>query len=212
MIYVLKCDLPPPIECTQQRSGTTGPSWVRALPFPFRSFGDASWSSGMRTCGQKRVLDGTAPEVLDLQSHRIVVLLCLPTAPGLPFVGTETSVRRRYLAALGQARCLPVRKVWDVGPGSTIGSRDELLLDGKLRHAKCVATAVTRSGQSLTEKLGPHRNRSPHSSHRAAVYSSTTRAGCRAGSAVAGRFARLDTPAAFSDTDSRPDVMDEMKS
>jgi hypothetical protein len=32
------------------------------------------------------------------------VLLCLPTVPGLPLWGTETSVRRRFCwAALGQA-------------------------------------------------------------------------------------------------------------
>jgi hypothetical protein len=35
-------------------------------------------------------------------------LLCLPTAPGSPTVGTETSVRRRFFwAALGQT-CSPI--------------------------------------------------------------------------------------------------------
>jgi hypothetical protein len=52
----------------------------------------------MRMCGRKRVLDGTAPEVPDLQSHRVVVLSCLPTAPGLPL----SERRLRYVAAFRQ--------------------------------------------------------------------------------------------------------------
>jgi hypothetical protein len=44
------------------------------------------------------------------------VLLCLPTVPGLPLWGTETSVRRRFCwAALGQAAACQYLLMWDVG-------------------------------------------------------------------------------------------------
>src|SRR6516164_4368026 len=33
MIYVPKCGLPPPIECTQRRYCVTDPSWASGLPF-----------------------------------------------------------------------------------------------------------------------------------------------------------------------------------
>jgi hypothetical protein len=36
------------------------------------------------------------------------VLLCLPTAPGLPLYETETSVRRRFLGSSRTSGCLPV--------------------------------------------------------------------------------------------------------
>ena len=42
--------------------------------------------------------------------------LCLPTVPGLPLWGTETSVRRRFCwAALGQAAACQYLLIWDVG-------------------------------------------------------------------------------------------------
>ena len=41
------------------------------------------------------------------------VLLCLPTAPGLPLLETETSVRLRFLGRSRTSRCLPVSD--DVG-------------------------------------------------------------------------------------------------
>jgi hypothetical protein len=41
-------------------------------------------------------------------------LLCLPTAPALPLWGTETSERRRFLAALGQAAACPYPGIWGV--------------------------------------------------------------------------------------------------
>jgi hypothetical protein len=41
---------------------------------------------------------------------------CLPTVPGLPLWGTETSVRRRFCwAALGQAAACQYLLMWDVG-------------------------------------------------------------------------------------------------
>jgi len=41
---------------------------------------------------------------------------CLPTVPGLPLWGTETSVRRRFCwAALGQAAACQYLVMWDVG-------------------------------------------------------------------------------------------------
>ena len=38
------------------------------------------------------------------------VLLCRPTAPGLPIWGTGTSVRRRFSGSSRTSRCLPVSK------------------------------------------------------------------------------------------------------
>ena len=43
------------------------------------------------------------------------VLLRLPTAPGLPLYETETSVRRRFWAALGQAAAGQYLVMWGVG-------------------------------------------------------------------------------------------------
>src|SRR5437763_13995000 len=44
------------------------------------------------------------------------VLLCLPTVPGLPLWGTETSVRRRFCwAALGQAAACQYLFMWGLG-------------------------------------------------------------------------------------------------
>ena len=43
------------------------------------------------------------------------VLLCLPTVPGLPLWGTETSVRRRFCwAALGQAAACQYLFMWGI--------------------------------------------------------------------------------------------------
>jgi hypothetical protein len=64
--------------------------------------------AGFAERGPIRVLAGFA------ERGPIRDLLCLPTAPALPLWGTETSERRRFLAALGQAAACLYPGIWGV--------------------------------------------------------------------------------------------------
>jgi hypothetical protein len=66
------------------------------------------WSLRMTARVRQRMLAGFA------ERGPIRDLLCLPTAPALPLWGTETSERRRFLAALGQAAACPYLGIWGV--------------------------------------------------------------------------------------------------
>ena len=60
----------------------------------------------------RRAARGHAPELMLTTTHPAAilyeVLLCLPTAPGLPLYKAETSVRLRFLGCSRTSRCLPV--------------------------------------------------------------------------------------------------------
>ena len=93
-----KCGLPPPIECIRRRCCVTDRSWASALSCGDVKIWRASRGPPRYPC-VARSMRGSAPRSADTHRMRgclrhphpnatlFGVLLCLPTAPGLPLQG-----------------------------------------------------------------------------------------------------------------------------